>query len=120
MAQAADIFRRVRAAFPGGNVSVSTFDEYTAQLVAAAPALDLPVFTQEIGDTWIYGERTKQTAAAGVQCATPCDFCRLSNLAVQGVALTRHSIRSECHHRLFHAHGTAPREPREAFIPVAG
>ena len=57
--QAADIFRRVRAAFPGANVSVSTFDEYTVQLVAAAPTLDLPVFTQEIGDTWIYGARSR-------------------------------------------------------------
>jgi hypothetical protein len=54
-AQAADLFARVRAAFPGANVFVSTFDDYTHALVAAAPNLDLPIFTQEIGDTWIYG-----------------------------------------------------------------
>ena len=55
-AQAPLIFQRVREAFPDANVFASTFDDYTHALVAAAPDLDLPIVTQEIGDTWIYGE----------------------------------------------------------------
>ena len=67
-AQAADIFARVRAAFPGANVFVSTFDDYTRELVAAAPNLDLPVFTQEVGDTWIYGLPSAPSPTAVCTC----------------------------------------------------
>ena len=50
-----EIFQRVRENFPGAVVRASTFDEYSRKLVEAAPDLDLPVFTGEIGDTWIGG-----------------------------------------------------------------
>lgn len=76
MWQARDIFQRVKVAFPGAHVFVSTFDDYTAQLAAAAPTLDLPVFTQEIGDTWIYGGRTSPTSLLykrGYRWQNACD-----------------------------------------------
>ena len=35
---------------------VSTFDNFTSQLLASGAVDNLPVVTQEIGDTWIYGD----------------------------------------------------------------
>ncbi|KAK9837747.1 hypothetical protein WJX74_004142 [Apatococcus lobatus] len=50
-----DIFKRVREGFPGAEVKASTFDAYSKKLTEAAPQLDLPVVTGEVGDTWING-----------------------------------------------------------------
>jgi hypothetical protein len=51
--QIRQIFSETRARFPGAEVVASTLDAFAAQLV---PIRDqLPVVTQEIGDTWIHG-----------------------------------------------------------------
>ena len=53
-----DIYSRIYADFPEverQNVIASTFDDFVAELEAAAPRLQLPVVTGEIGDTWVYG-----------------------------------------------------------------
>ena len=49
-------FDTVRKAFPGAEVVASTLDEFVAQ-IEAAPGVRaaLPVLTQEIGDSWIWG-----------------------------------------------------------------
>lgn len=49
------VFARVRAAFPHATVTASGFDDFSRPLLEAAPALQLPVVTAEIGDTWIHG-----------------------------------------------------------------
>ena len=54
--QALDIFDMVRGNWSDANVFSSTFDNYTGALMERLPDLNLPVFTEEIGDTWIYGE----------------------------------------------------------------
>lgn len=53
--QVLEIYTRVRESFPGAQIIASTLDDFVTELEAAAPSLDLPVVTQEIGDTWIYG-----------------------------------------------------------------
>ena len=53
--QAQEIFKVVQSDFPGARVFASSLDEYVAELRRALPGLDLPVVTQEIGDTWIHG-----------------------------------------------------------------
>ena len=53
--QALAIFDIVRGNFSNANVFSSTFDNYTEALMEKLPELNLPVFTEEIGDTWIYG-----------------------------------------------------------------
>ena len=53
--QVRDIFKRVRDNFPGAEVKASTFDAYGQKLLEAAPQLNLPVVTGEVGDTWING-----------------------------------------------------------------
>ncbi|KAL0047364.1 hypothetical protein WJX82_001496 [Trebouxia sp. C0006] len=50
-----DIFQQTQAAFPGAEVFASTLDNFTLALQAALPNLQLPVVTEEIGDTWAYG-----------------------------------------------------------------
>lgn len=55
MLQVLDIFQRTQAAFPDAEVLTSTLDEFTLALQAALPDLQLPVVTEEIGDTWAYG-----------------------------------------------------------------
>jgi hypothetical protein len=50
-----DIHARVRAAFPHAAVVAAGFDAFVSDLLEAAPKLDLPVVTSEIGDTWIHG-----------------------------------------------------------------
>ncbi|GAB4813534.1 hypothetical protein N2152v2_000580 [Parachlorella kessleri] len=50
-----DVFRQVQHQFPGAEVVASTFDEFVEPLLEAAPSLNLPVVTGEIGDTWIHG-----------------------------------------------------------------
>ena len=54
--QALAIFDIVRSNWSDAAVFSSTFDNYTAALIDRLPYLNLPVFTEEIGDTWIYGE----------------------------------------------------------------
>jgi hypothetical protein len=46
-------FEALRARFPGAEVRASTLDAFARRLLAAAP--ELPVVTDEIGDTWIHG-----------------------------------------------------------------
>ena len=53
--QVLDIFQRTQAAFPEAEVMASTLDSFTLALQAALPRLQLPVVTEEIGDTWAYG-----------------------------------------------------------------
>lgn len=53
--QVMDIFNNTKAAFPDSDVFASTLDAFTDALLAALPQLDLPVVTQEVGDTWAYG-----------------------------------------------------------------
>eukprot|EP00026_Physarum_polycephalum_P003968 Phypoly_transcript_03985.p1 GENE.Phypoly_transcript_03985~~Phypoly_transcript_03985.p1 ORF type:complete len:714 (+),score=74.06 Phypoly_transcript_03985:89-2230(+) len=48
-----ETFATVEKEFPGANVFASTYDEFIAYVL---PLKDqLPVYTGEIGDTWIYG-----------------------------------------------------------------
>ncbi|CAL5218578.1 g272 [Coccomyxa viridis] len=53
--EALAIFDIVRSNWTDAAVFSSTFDNYTAALIDRLPYLNLPVFTEEIGDTWIYG-----------------------------------------------------------------
>ena len=55
LSQVTEIFNLTRAAFPDADVFASSLDDFTDALLAALPGLDLPVVTQEIGDTWAYG-----------------------------------------------------------------
>ena len=50
-----DIYNRTREAFRDAQVDVSTLDAFVTELEKDLPNLDLPVVTDEIGDTWIYG-----------------------------------------------------------------
>ena len=53
--QALEIFRIVQGNFSDANVFSSTYENYADALLEKLDDLHLPVFTQEIGDTWIYG-----------------------------------------------------------------
>ena len=53
--QVLDIFQRTQAAFPEADVITSTLDSFTLALQAALSQLQLPLVTEEIGDTWAYG-----------------------------------------------------------------
>ena len=64
--QALAIFDIVRSNWTDANVFSSTFDNYTNALMDRLPYLNLPVFTEEIGDTWIYGAYP-HTRSAGTQ-----------------------------------------------------
>ena len=55
--------------FPGARVAVSTLDAFFGRLLAAAPGLDLPVLTGEIGDSWIYGAQN----GVGLPCTAYFD-----------------------------------------------
>ena len=46
----------IQAEWPNATVVVSTFDNFTAQLHASGAVKNLDVITQEIGDSWIYGD----------------------------------------------------------------
>ena len=48
-------FAVLRREFPQATVRASTFDAFAHSLLAAAPGLELPVVTAEIGDSWING-----------------------------------------------------------------
>lgn len=50
-----DIYRRVQEGFPGAEIVASTLDDFVYELNLNMHDLDLPVVTDEIGDTWIYG-----------------------------------------------------------------
>ena len=47
------LFKAISAQWPGAAVFASTFDNFTSQLEPFRQRI--PVLTQEIGDTWIYG-----------------------------------------------------------------
>jgi hypothetical protein len=51
--QVLDVYREVRARQPGARVFASTLNDFAAQLVRVRE--NLPVLSQEIGDTWIHG-----------------------------------------------------------------
>ena len=53
LAEIAAIYARLRAQFPGAAVQASNFTEVAAAVDTVRNAL--PVVTEEIGDTWIYG-----------------------------------------------------------------
>ena len=54
--QVAEVFALLGGCFPGARIRASTLDEYVAALLDDPRALGgLPVVTQEIGDTWVYG-----------------------------------------------------------------
>lgn len=55
ISQVLDIYARLRADFPGADIVAGGFDGFVADVLAAAPRLDLPVVTGEIGDTWWAG-----------------------------------------------------------------
>lgn len=63
--QALDIFKIVRGNFPDADVFSSTFDNYTEALLEVVDDLNLPVFTEEIGDTWIYGAPLRHSSQTG-------------------------------------------------------
>lgn len=46
-------WKTLAAQFPNARIIASTFDAFTAELQSVRDAL--PVFTAEVGDTWIYG-----------------------------------------------------------------
>jgi len=48
-----DIYTNLKQRFPNANISPATLSDVALALEYAVP--QLPVFTQEIGDTWIYG-----------------------------------------------------------------
>lgn len=54
--QIEDIYARVRAAFPKAKVAAAGLDDFVSELAAAAPDLDLPVLTQEIGEPGLLGQ----------------------------------------------------------------
>lgn len=62
-----DIHARVRAGFPGARVAAAGLDAFVEELAAAAPRLDLPVVTGEIGDTWIYGIASDPAKLSGAR-----------------------------------------------------
>jgi len=47
------IYTRLQQQYPGAQINAATLSDVAAGVKAAIPGL--PVFTQEIGDTWIYG-----------------------------------------------------------------
>ncbi|HQF68408.1 MAG TPA: DUF5054 domain-containing protein [Anaerolineaceae bacterium] len=51
--QVLDVYREVRSRQPGARVFASTLSDFAAQLVRVRE--NLPVLSQEIGDTWIHG-----------------------------------------------------------------
>ena len=85
------LFKKISGEFPGAAVFVSTFDNFTSLLEPYKA--NIPVVTQEIGDTWIYGtpsDPVKQatmrasmrawadyTAAGGAQDAVYLNASRL-------------------------------------------
>ncbi|MBA3072876.1 MAG: DUF5054 domain-containing protein [Anaerolineae bacterium] len=51
--QVLDVYREYRANFPGANIFASTLDQFAEKLEPVRN--NLPVVTNEIGDTWIHG-----------------------------------------------------------------
>ncbi|KIZ02961.1 hypothetical protein MNEG_4996 [Monoraphidium neglectum] len=68
-AEARAIYDAVRRAWPGARVVASTLEDYAAALLAAAPGLDLPVVTGEIGDTWVHGSACDPLRVADYRAA---------------------------------------------------
>ena len=57
--QVTQIFHKWRDTYPGVPVVASTLDAFAGDLLKSEP--ELPVITDEIGDTWIYGVGTDPT-----------------------------------------------------------
>eukprot|EP01111_Echinosteliopsis_oligospora_P018725 TRINITY_DN8746_c0_g1_i1.p1 TRINITY_DN8746_c0_g1~~TRINITY_DN8746_c0_g1_i1.p1 ORF type:complete len:564 (-),score=154.55 TRINITY_DN8746_c0_g1_i1:70-1761(-) len=53
MQEVLDVWAAVQAEFPGANITASSYDQFVNELVTIKD--QLPVVTDEIGDTWIYG-----------------------------------------------------------------
>ena len=68
--EVADVFARAREQFPGAMVIASTMDRFAEALWAVRA--QLPVLTQEIGDTWIHGVGCDPTKVARYR-----ELCRL-------------------------------------------
>ncbi len=51
--QVMDVYREMRAMFPGAHVFASTLDNFAEKVESVRSSL--PVITDEIGDTWIHG-----------------------------------------------------------------
>ncbi|KAK9815327.1 hypothetical protein WJX72_001843 [[Myrmecia] bisecta] len=49
------VWAKVQGNFPGAQVLASGFDDFMTPFLEAVPQLRLPIITQEIGDSWIYG-----------------------------------------------------------------
>lgn len=60
-------FRAIQLEFPGARIVGSTFDKYIAALESSGAAVNLPVLTQEIGDTWIYGDPSDPRKSAAMR-----------------------------------------------------
>ena len=107
-------FATLRSEFPGADVFASTFDAFVAEL-AVAP-LDLPVVTEEVGDSWIMGvqsdahktmeyralqrARARCLADAGTAagCAAAQDAARLANFTRFLVKVPEHTWGLDCKH----------------------
>jgi hypothetical protein len=79
-----DIFKRVRASFPQAELTAAGFDGFVKDLAAAAPSLDLPVVTAEIGDTWIHGAASDPAKLSG---APPAGIAVLASSKLLWLAL---------------------------------
>lgn len=62
------IFNLTEHNFPGAEVVASTLDAYVEALHRALPRLKLPVVTQEIGDTWVYGAHPSPSPLCTCMC----------------------------------------------------
>lgn len=51
-----DHLRAIQKEWPHAQVVVSTFDNFTEQLIASGAVANLDVITREVGDSWIYGD----------------------------------------------------------------
>jgi Domain of unknown function (DUF5054) len=67
--QVEDAHRQLRQRFPEAVVEASTLDAFAAE---ALPDADLPVVTEEIGDTWIHGAGSDPTKVSRFR-----ELCRL-------------------------------------------
>jgi len=70
--QIKDIFRQLRERYPGVKVMASTLDAFTKDLLNSK--VELPVITEEIGDTWIHGVGTDPTKVRKFR-----EMCHLRN-----------------------------------------
>lgn len=70
--QIKEIFRQLRERYPNAKVIASTLDDFTKDLLKNK--VELPVITEELGDTWIHGVGTDPTKVRKFR-----ELCRLRN-----------------------------------------